>query len=128
MKPEQFISEQGLGKAKKVLGQSPALKCYYLPKYEQYFTDKHGFIYVLGMFGYFTPSLGMVMDDLTNDGFLISDLKHLVESLEILEKSGGYEAVKAAVSNYRNSGDMVTFSSLEKRLKDHESIYGGGDE
>ncbi|EMY0607699.1 hypothetical protein AAIC27_003632, partial [Acinetobacter baumannii] len=57
----------------------------------------------------------------------LSELKRLVKSVEIINQAGGYEVVKTAISNYRASGDMVTFSSLEKRLKDHESIYGGGD-
>ncbi|EXB42406.1 hypothetical protein J540_3508 [Acinetobacter baumannii 1440422] len=60
--------------------------------------------------------------------FSLDDLKRLVKSVEIINQAGGYEVVKTAISNYRASGDMVTFSSLEKRLKDHESIYGGGDE
>lgn len=60
--------------------------------------------------------------------FSLDDLKRLVESVEIINQAGGYEVVKTAISNYRASGDMVTFSSLEKRLKDHESIYGGSHE
>ncbi|EMY3498129.1 hypothetical protein AAIP30_003743, partial [Acinetobacter baumannii] len=47
--------------------------------------------------------------------------------VEIINQAGGYEVVKTAISNYRASGDMVTFSSLEKRLKDHESIYGDSE-
>ncbi|BCZ09832.1 hypothetical protein OCUAc17_12070 [Acinetobacter pittii] len=64
----------------------------------------------------------------TRGMILVSKLKRLVKSVEIINQAGGYEVVKTAISNYRASGDMVTFSSLEKRLKDHESIYGGGDE
>lgn len=57
----------------------------------------------------------------------LSELKRLVKSVEIINQAGGYEVVKTAISNYRASGDMVTFSSLEKRLKDHESIYGDSE-
>ncbi|WGM25430.1 hypothetical protein [Acinetobacter pittii] len=126
MKPEQFIRDFGVEKAKKVLGQSPALKCYYLPKYEQYFTDKHGFIYVLGMFGYFTPTLDMTMDDLTSNGFLISDLKQLVASLKLIESKGGIENVKEDELWANELG--FGYKDLAQAIKDHESIYGGGDE
>ena len=52
----------------------------------------------------------------------IDELKQVVESVEIVERSGGFESVKAAITNYRASGDMVTFSSLEKRLADYELV------
>ncbi|EXS46443.1 hypothetical protein APD05_07645 [Acinetobacter nosocomialis] len=57
----------------------------------------------------------------------LSELKRLVKSVEIINQAGGYKVVKTAISNYRASGDMVTFSSLEKRLKDYESIYGDSE-
>ncbi|WP_151764505.1 hypothetical protein [Acinetobacter soli] len=57
-----------------------------------------------------------------NDCFLVQELKQVVESVEIVERSGGFESVKAAITNYRASGDKVTFSSLEKRLADYELV------
>ncbi len=105
MKPEQFIREQGLEAIKDCIEEAEA----------------YGGLYVNA------KTLELSEHIPSYDAVSITELMRLVESLEILDKSGGYEAVKAAISNYRASGDMVTFSSLEKRLEDHESIYGGGD-
>lgn len=106
MKPEQFIREYGVDKARDLLDQLHKLGC----------PDDMKITVINGMW------------QRTSNGFTYPELKRLVKSVEIINQAGGYEVVKTAISNYRASGDMVTFSSLEKRLKDHESIYGGGDE
>ncbi|MDP7775885.1 hypothetical protein QWI49_12080 [Acinetobacter nosocomialis] len=101
MKPEQFIREYGVEKAREVVEGAPEGHKGYNDVIKQY-----------------TRGVWFSRD------VLLSDLKRLVESVGIINQAGGYEVVKTAISNYRASGDMVTFSSLEKRLKDHESIYG----
>lgn len=131
MKPEQFIREQGLPEVNRILEEAPEHSQFVIPCLdgEMYFSQREddgkwfkwstGYNKWLEYFGKCNPL------DLA---YSLSDLKRLVKSVEIINQAGGYEVVKTAISNYRASGDMVTFSSLEKRLKDHESIYGGGDE
>lgn len=131
MKPEQFIREQGLPEVNRILEEAPKHSKFVIPCLdgEMYFSQReddgkwfkwsNGYSKWLEYFGKCNPL------DLA---YSLSDLKRLVESVEIINQAGGYEVVKTAISNYRASGDMVTFSSLEKRLKDHESIYGGSHE
>lgn len=58
----------------------------------------------------------------SGESVFIGELKQVVESIGIVQRSGGFDSVKAAITNYRASGDMVTFSSLEKRLADYELV------
>lgn len=116
----QFIKDHGVEKAREVLRGSPALECYFIPKYQQYFVDKHGFVYVLGMFGYFTPSLGMTIENLTEHGFQISELKRLVNSVNEINGFGGIGMAK--LMNQSVEGEHL---DLEQAIADYESIYGG---
>lgn len=50
--------------------------------------------------------------------------------MNIFEKYGGYEAVKQAAMNYKNSGDMVTAAGLELQCLEYRrqyNIYEFGD-
>lgn len=119
----KFIQENGVEKAREVLRGSPALECYFIPKYQQYFVDKYGFVYVLGMFGYFTPSLSMTIEMLKEHGFKISDLKRLVESVTTIEKFGGIdEARRIANSSLYFTADR---ERMHKSIADYEQIFGG---
>ncbi|MCZ3068054.1 hypothetical protein NYZ02_05410 [Acinetobacter baumannii] len=130
MKPEQFIREYGVDKAREVLE--------IVPENEHYFTNvmiKPCGNWVYSQIARLTHHDGVkfnvsfkLLEEWKPKFVNLKDLKRLVKSVEIINQAGGYEVVKTAISNYRASGDMVTFSSLEKRLKDHESIYGGGDD
>ncbi|MDC5042619.1 hypothetical protein NRA10_10530 [Acinetobacter baumannii] len=52
----------------------------------------------------------------------VEDLKRLVESVELVEKFGSLIAAKAYVP------DGYKSDRLKQAIRDHESIYGGGDE
>ncbi|MFL9471178.1 hypothetical protein ACKERC_02670 [Acinetobacter baumannii] len=107
MKPEQFIREYGVEKAREVVEVAPELSLFYdLEK------QKH----VL------KESTSIAMAFLKNRFLPIEDLKRLVESVELVEKFGSLIAAKAYVP------DGYKSDRLKQAIRDHESIYGGGDE
>lgn len=141
MKPEQFIREFGVDKARDVVECAPEGAEFYHKDNNEYVKNidqnhleqsqaepKESHLVNFDS----SSSEGLVENaawiEYINVLIDISDLKRLMDSVEIINQAGGYEVVKTAISKYRASGDMVTLSSLEKRLKDHESIYVGEDE
>ncbi len=97
MNAHKFVAEKGIEEAKRVLEGAPNWATYF-----------DGYLY----------------SDMSFHSRCVSleELKQLVDSVEIVERSGGFESVKVAITNYRASGDKVTFSSLEKRLADYELV------
>lgn len=57
--------------------------------------------------------------------FSLDDLKRLVKSLGIIDELGGIEEVKRI---YSGRPFELAYSDLGQAIRDHESIYGGGDE
>jgi hypothetical protein len=57
-------------------------------------------------------------------------VKRLVESLDLLKYLGGYERTKARLQMARKNGTTFGIDHLrwQQAIRDHESIYGGGDE
>lgn len=114
MKPEQFIREFGLGKAREVVEGIPSkyMECYYstlcyCTKAKKY-SDR------------FNPRIELVN---------MADLKRLVESLDLVERYGGIVKSKEYLkSEYRKLSSPITWARLDNAIRDHESIYGGGDE
>lgn len=51
--------------------------------------------------------------------FFISDLKRLVESVDLIKSYGGYSYVNYALQH----GDLMSCSSLEQAISDYEEIY-----
>ncbi len=105
MKPEQFIREQGLDKAREVVEGIPSkyMECYYstlcyCTKAKKY-SDR------------FNPRIELVN---------MADLKRLVESLEIIDKCGGLYGFKTYCNGDYSQEDL-------QAIHDHESIYGGGE-
>lgn len=110
MKPEQFIREQGLDKAREVVdGRSKT----YMPELFKYWSEELN-DYVLA------PKYAT---------FLVEDLKRLVESLDLLKYLGGYERTKARLQMARKNGTTFGIDHLrwQQAIRDHESIYGGGE-
>ncbi|OTU51894.1 hypothetical protein CAT36_07680 [Acinetobacter pittii] len=133
MKPEQFIREFGVEKAREVVeGHSKA----YMPEIFKYWSEELN-DYVLA------PKYA---------SFLVKDLKRLVESLDFVETCGGIESCRKKLSThveckpsathfaihpekphliqmYRRSEPKLepnySFAKLKKAVADHESIYGG---
>ncbi|MHC3082514.1 hypothetical protein [Acinetobacter nosocomialis] len=103
MKPEQFIREQGLDKAREVVeGRSNT----YMPELFKYWSEELQ-DYVLA------PKYA---------SFLVEDLKRLVESVDRVNAFGGLKDAKAVVKMGKH------YKYLKAHISNYESIYGGGDE
>ncbi|KQD40138.1 hypothetical protein [Acinetobacter baumannii] len=107
MKPEQFIREYGVEKARAVVEGAP---------------DGHkGYN---GVINQYTRGVWFSRD------VMLSDLKRLVESVEIIQFWHGIEWCKGLVEDYKE--EPIHKESYGHRIiqaiADYESIYGGGDE
>lgn len=110
MNAHKFVAEHGIEEANRVLSGAP--------KNSNWFQEK----------GKYSNDLFSCNHEIYGEVVMLSELKRVVESVEIVERSGGFDLVKAEIKNYRDSGDISTFSSLEKRLADYELVesYKGG--
>ncbi|MBK0408600.1 hypothetical protein JD510_19050 [Acinetobacter pittii] len=117
MKPEQFIREYGVEKARDLLDQLHKLGC----------PDDMKITVINGMW------------QRTSNGFTYPELKRLVESFDLIEKLGGYGKCKFYMTGMKlnkcdsvkcpKTGLIVSRAALEIAINDYrESIYGGGDE
>ncbi|HGF9306049.1 Uncharacterised protein [Acinetobacter baumannii] len=108
MKPEQFIREFGEKKAREVVEGAP---------------DGHkGYNDVINQY---TRGVWFSRD------VMLSDLKRLVESLDLIKFYDGIEKAKLKLAiGTCLSGRPPHPREVELRqaIRDHESIYGGGDE
>ncbi|QBM33862.1 hypothetical protein [Acinetobacter baumannii] len=91
MKPEQFIREYGVDKAREVVEAAIDGSTHVI--YKQ-------------------------ADGLIN----LKELKRLVESVDLVKKLGGLQGAKSYVP------DGYKSDRLKQAIRNHESIYGGGDE
>lgn len=106
MKPEQFIREYGVDKARDLLDQLHKLGC----------PDDMKITVINGMW------------QRTSNGFTYPELKRLVESVDLVESWGGIEDLKLYdLSHCKDKPESAGYKLL-KAIADYESIYGGGDE
>ncbi|HBI8966088.1 TPA: hypothetical protein JI402_RS03410 [Acinetobacter baumannii] len=127
MKPEQFIREFGVEKAREAIAkdQFVADLCLITPSGKLIYYKK-----VKGSFPEVTD-FGKV-EVIADDYFMLdlSDLKRLVESVEIIQFWHGIEWCKGLVEDYKE--EPIHKESYGHRIiqaiADYESIYGGGDE
>ncbi|HIQ35150.1 MAG TPA: hypothetical protein EYH52_11015 [Acinetobacter venetianus] len=96
----QFIKEHGVDKAREVL-------------------NKYQDCYMPEVFKYWSEQMQDFVLAPKYASCLVSDLKRLVESVEIVESWGGAKDVKASLSG------GVYGIRLKEALEDYESIYGG---
>lgn len=119
MKPGQFIHEYGVEKARKVVEGAPSSATTARPSLD----FKH---YLYGR-----------CENAGGSHILLSDLKRLVESLDLVEKLGGYGKCKFYMTGMKlnkcdsvkcpKTGLIVSRAALEIAINDYrESIYGGG--
>lgn len=109
MKPEQFIHEFGVEKAREVVEGAPELSLFYdLEK------QKH----VL------KESTSIAMAFLKNRFLPIEDLKRLVGSLDLVKAYGGIEACKQSLYMLHELTEDP--EPIREAVRDYESIYGGG--
>ncbi|HHX4865775.1 TPA: hypothetical protein ACVB57_001643 [Acinetobacter nosocomialis] len=103
MKPEQFIREFGVEKAREVVEGAPSSATTARPSLD----FKH---YLYGR-----------CENAGGSHILLSDLKRLVESLDRIDKCGGLYGFKTYCNGDYSQKDL-------QAIRDHESIYGAGDE
>ena len=114
MKPEHFIREYGVEKARDLLDQLHKLGC----------PDDMKITVINGMW------------QRTSNGFTYPELKRLVESVDRVNEHGGYLAAKELLSFLivhqgafgKSAVSDETINSLKAAIRDHESIYGGSHE
>ncbi len=124
MKPEHFIREFGVEKAREVIAkdQFVADLCLITPSGKLIYYKK-----VKGSFPEVTDFGKVELD--ADDYFMLelSDLKRLVESVELVEVCGGLVEAKKKMNSESLRSATIEYV-LYKAIRDHESIYGGGDE
>lgn len=105
MKPEQFIREQGLKKAREVIGG-------------------HSKAYMPELFKYWSEELNDYVLAPKYASFLVEDLKRLVESVDLVNSLGGIKAARSEAHK-----DCFAYNQpLLAAIAAYESIYGGGDD
>lgn len=116
MKPEQFIREQSLEKARDLLNQRD--RYVNVEKPTHFDADLDIFFHI---------------DDITEldeSDIDLSDLKRLVESIDLIKSYGGIERCRKEIEWVERSKfpetDLV--KELKQAIADYESIYRGGDE
>lgn len=134
MKPEQFIREFGLGKAREVVDGAPAmaewvtLSGIYL-KTDDFESDELA-MWCESEVYWFCRCMDKDSPEF-KEAMLISKLKRLVESLDLIKFYDGIERAKLKLAmGTCLSGRPPHPREVELRraIRDHESIYGGGDE
>ncbi|MDI9691415.1 hypothetical protein QM268_02910 [Acinetobacter baumannii] len=105
MKPEQFIREFGVEKARDLLDQLHKLGC----------PDDMKITVINGMW------------QRTSNGFTYPELKRLVESVELVEVCGGLVEAKKKMNSESLRSATIEYV-LYKAIRDHESIYGASHE
>ncbi|MDC5615735.1 hypothetical protein OIN82_01675 [Acinetobacter baumannii] len=123
MKPEQFIREQGLPEAKRILEEAPEHSQFVIPCLdgEMYFSQREddgkwfkwstGYSKWLEYFGKCNPL------DLA---YSLSDLKRLVQSVDLVNSLGGLKAARSEAHK-----DCFAYNqSLLAAIATYESIYG----
>lgn len=90
----------------------------------QQFIKDHGLEKARDVVAASANALVQCKDDST---FHVNDLKRLVESVELVEVCGGLVEVKKKINSESLRSATIEYV-LYKAIRDHESIYGGGDE
>lgn len=130
MKPEQFIREFGVERARAVVDGAPECaefynNCIYVKNpHSEGNTD---------YFARWSDGFNAWLDakdsrDFIDESISLSDLKRLVESLDLVKKVGGIENAKTfdeySIYCVEHWTDL---ERLQRAIACHESIYGGGD-
>lgn len=107
MKAHKFVAEKGIERAKAVLEGAPDWANFWISR-DQYHCSVMSFP---NMTGHYSIDL--------------SELKQVVESVEIVESKGGLRKLKKEANCLFYNGFEGIAESYEKSIADYESIYGG---
>lgn len=131
MKPEQFIKRYGINEAKKIIDKAPNGTTHIHSVTLQNYMQGEGNNYVWcgsGRDGWYFS-----IYDTLNGMMALEDLKRLLESIDQINAfDGGIKEAKEILSRINKNGSkyatLFERPALEQAIRDHESIYGGGDE
>ncbi|EOQ73502.1 hypothetical protein [Acinetobacter lactucae] len=116
MKATQFIQDHGLERAREVVEGAPEWAIFWITQGE----------YHISMLSF--PNMT------GHHSFLISEVKRLVESVDLITKVGGLKDAKEEHVKWMHAPDLHTYrigvsvERLEQAIADYESIYGEGNE
>ncbi|KRI16163.1 hypothetical protein [Acinetobacter pittii] len=126
MKPEQFIREFGEKKAREVVEGAPGFPVF------GYCTLTGNYIFKRSnATAYYHNETNSWSEDYAIELILLEDLKRLVESLDLIKFYDGIEKAKlklAIGTCLFGRPPHPREVELRQAIRDHESIYGGGDE
>ena len=121
MKPEQFIREYGVKKAREVVEGAIYPIFGYDPVGMNYLHKQCDVAPVR-----YSPNCNSWSEDYAIETILIEELKRLVESLDLVKAYGGIESCKQSLYMLHELTEDP--EPIREAIHDHESIYGGGDE
>ncbi|MEX5393780.1 hypothetical protein [Acinetobacter baumannii] len=136
MKPEQFIREQGLPEAKRILERAPEDATHYRDlscgtRYTKNVSETECYVWTNKHWRRSVVPYQIFTSEVIKP---ISDLKRLVESLDRVTHRGGLSKTKDHLDYLISFGSEFAgvskeeIKELQQDVADHESIYGGGDE
>ncbi|WP_269511538.1 hypothetical protein [Acinetobacter baumannii] len=130
MKPEQFIRDFGEKRAREVVeykGSNCGIAQSYSPLTSKYYSLLDGVFY---FFSESTSQFLKYADEVSSTLDLVdlSDLKRLVESLDLVNFHNGLKQARHYLTQGYCLSEKHTWNDLAQAIRDHESIYGGGDE
>ncbi|MFP0271491.1 hypothetical protein [Acinetobacter baumannii] len=150
MKPEQFIREWGLPEAKRILERAPEDATHYRDlscgtRYTKNVSDAECYVWTNKHWRRSVVPYQIFTSEVIKP---LSDLKRLVESLDFINSVHGIDEAKELLREIDSeewcynlltnvpiavecapSDDLVIhYAPLKQAIRDHESIYGGGDE
>ncbi|HCG3427931.1 TPA: hypothetical protein NJU29_003554 [Acinetobacter baumannii] len=141
MKPEQFIREHGEKKAREVVEGAPNDSTLFrlcgIEEIPTYLKVKDGKYWRYSWRSGFREACQSTYNKINDAGELVSlsDLKRLVESLDIIWKFGSdIDGAKQLLEFVKDCESVsigqrtIQVERLVQAIRDHESIYGGGDE
>lgn len=134
MKPEQFIREFGVEKAREVVEGAPNDSTLFrlcgIEEIPTYLKVKDGKYWRYSWRSGFREACQSTYNKINDAGELVSlsDIKRLVESVDLVESWGGIDDAKLYdLSHCKDKPESAGYKLLQA-IADHESIYGGGDE
>ncbi len=126
MKPEQFIREQGLPEAKRILERAPEGATHYRDlscgtRYTKNISETECYVWTNKHWRRSVVPYQIFTSEVIKP---LIDLKRLVESVDLVNSLGGIKAARSEA----HKDCFVYNQPLLAAIAAYESIYGGGDE